>query len=88
MNIYCSGTFAHENKPGEYPFGLGELRASKSSGGFIVEIDDSSFTVGPNFPWKQVYTVQKWPHKVGDTIRMTVNDRQWIRDGDTPCPKD
>jgi hypothetical protein len=83
MDIYCSGAFSYELKPGDYV--LGDLRARKSTGGFIAEMNEDEFIVGPHFPFKEVFKVQKWPHKVDDTVRMTVDDQQWVRESYTPC---
>gem|GEM_PF-3968221 len=84
MDIYCSGSFAYELKPGNYI--LGELRARKSTGGVIAQMGENEFIIGPYFPFKEVFKVQEWPHQVGDTVRMTVDGQQWIRESYKPCP--
>lgn len=87
MDIYCSGSFAYELNPGEYI--LGDLRARKSRGGVVAEVNENGFIIGPYFPVKEVFKVQAWPHAVGDTIRMTVNGQQWIRASHIRCqPRD
>lgn len=85
MDIYCSGAISYEIKPGEYM--LGELRAKKSTGGFIAELGEDHFTIGPYLPTKDTQKVQQWPHRVAKdgSVRMTVNDQEWTRKSYQPC---